>query len=175
MMAIDAVEFGFGHIRRRGRCGGRPDNRCAVQRLIGQRFGLAFHRRGLRGIETKRGFQVGEEAALGIALGAVGIAHADRHFVRELAVTGVVERNGGASGGDTLEQYVLIQTREIGGTRLVGERFGQPANPFAFALVLAAVGKGCQQGDRQDGFLLFRIHGHSPVCATTSPGRSPAG
>lgn len=61
-----------------------------------------------------------------------------------------VRRSGSARGGDTPEQHALIQTRGIGGIRLVGERFGQPANPLAFAVVLAAVGKGGEQGDGQD-------------------------
>jgi len=73
----------------------RPGLWQQFQRLIGQRIGLVFQHRGLRGIETERGFQFGEEAALGIAL--------------------------------------------------------------------PAVGKSSEQGDRQDGFLLFRIHGHSPA------------
>ena len=96
--------------------------------------------------------------ALGIALRAIGVAHANRHFVGKLAVTRIVQRSASIGQRNTFEQDILIEAAEFRCASLIRKRLGQTANLIAFAVVLVTVRKGGQQGDGEDGFLLCEVH-----------------
>ena len=156
---------GAGHCRGRGGLAELDDG-----------VGLALEGGGLPRIELQQGLKIVQEALLGRALAPVGIAHAHRHFIRQLTLAWVGQRSSGRLQADTLEQYVLVEPGQVGRHRFATQRFGDTANLLALVVVLGAVGKSGIQGDAKDGALLFRVHGHAPIiqCLKASASFSPA-
>ena len=90
---------------------------------------------------------------------AVRIAHAHRHFKRQLAVAVLGQAGGHGVQRDPFEQHVLHQPGHIERCRFSGQGFGDAANFLAFGVGFMAVGEGGKQGDTQQGFLLVKCHG----------------
>jgi hypothetical protein len=88
---------------------------------------------------------------------AIGLAHADRHFIGQLARFGV---ELGEHGGQlhTAQQHILVQAGQVH-LLVTGQTFGHLADLFALAIVLLAIGEGCQKADGQGGANVFRGHG----------------
>ena len=82
----------------------------------------------------------------------------------ELSVIRIVQRGASVGQRNTFEQDILIKAAEFRRASLIRKRFGQTANLIAFAVVLVAVGKGGEQGDGQDGFLLCGVHLRDNLC-----------
>ena len=64
---------------------------------------------------------------------------------------GVVERN-------LLEQDPLVERLQVGRAGFVAEGIGEAADLLTLSRVVGAVGKGSEQGDGEDGVLLFGSH-----------------
>jgi hypothetical protein len=132
----------------------------------GRRHGLRGHRIGL-GLEVaqpgvlrqaQRAAQIGQKALLCGALAAVCIAHADGHFVGQLAVRGVGERGHGTRHRHTLEQHVLVQGGQGVPSLVVAQRFGDAPDGFALAVGLVAIGKSGEQGQGEQGVAGVLLH-----------------
>ena len=80
---------------------------------IDQRIEFALNGFGPLAVEGERRFQPVEEGAFGWRHAAVGLADAHRHFVGELTLSFVGQRCRGGRQAQSLEQYILIQARQI--------------------------------------------------------------
>jgi len=120
--------------------------------------GFALDQFRRRRIEPEQGLQLVQKAAFRNAQVAIGLAHAHCHLVGKLALAGIRQLGGSGFQAEALEQHVLIDPGQVGRTRLPGQGIGDTADFVALAVVLLAVGESGEQGDGQEGVLLFRVH-----------------
>lgn len=97
---------------------------------------------GVIGGEAEHVAQRAEELALCRTLNAIGIAHANSHFVGELSVLERLEGADRLLQGDAFQQDILINARQRRATRLTGEGLGDVADGVALALGLLSVHEG---------------------------------
>lgn len=70
---------------------------------------MRFKGNDFHGVDGQLPAQIGQKAALGIGLLAIGIAHAHRHFVGQLAVAGLNQLLHRGLDLHAPEQHVLVQ------------------------------------------------------------------
>ncbi len=153
------VHLGIGHRARRSSCRGACGDRRGCNRV-----GFTHDLGGLPSIELQRLSQVFQKLLLGRTRNAIGIADADCHLVCQLLVRRIGERRSCLRNVDALEDYILVERAQLRAAALAGERVDDAANLLAFAVALAAIGESGEQGDGEDGLLLWRGHVSSSSC-----------
>ena len=181
-----AGERGGGRGRCRGWCcsGGIGPSACHARRRPGrgrgggllhhihQRIGIVLKRRRLLRTQLQRGLQRGQKLRLCRRLPPIHIAHAHGHLIGQLAVGRVAQRSGSGLHAGALEQHILVDARQVGHAAVARERLGDAADFLALGIVLGAVCKSGQQGNGEDGFLLFGVHAVRARRAVGRVGRS---
>lgn len=130
---------------------------CRVEQP-GHLLGLLHHRLGGGAVELQRRGEAREIGLFVILEVSVGVADADRHFIGELAMLGRRECGGGVVERNLLEQDPLVERLQVGRAGFVAEGIGEAADLLTLSRVVGAVGKGSEQGDGEDGVLLFGSH-----------------
>ena len=102
--------------------------------------------------------QLGQKLALGGGGAAIGLAHAQRHFVGVLAQAFVLQAGHGLFHAEAFQQYVLVQGAQVDGGGVAGQCVGNAPHFFALAVVFGAVGKGGVEGNGKNGFLVGGVH-----------------
>jgi hypothetical protein len=125
----------------------------AIIQMLRTRVGRFPRRQG------EQAFQFVEEAALVGGQPTVGLADAQGHFIGELALPRVSEHPRDGSQRQTLEDHVLIESRQVGDARFIRQILGNAAHFLTLALVLGAIGESGMNGNGENGFLFLRGHG----------------
>jgi len=95
----------------------------------------------------------------GRALCAIGVAHAQRQFVGQLAQLGRVQVGDGLRHAHALEQHVLQQRGDVQARSLSAQRFSDAFDFLALGIGLLAVCKGGHQGHGEQAALFLKGHG----------------